>query len=126
MFLFVLLFDSNTSLSITSLRTFFFLKIFYSILIFSYFFLFQDDNKVERTWGDSSIRKKYSHVDLAYMVDGVDTERGASVAGSRGYFLKVDIIPHKDKFSFKVKHSLHCYKCTSLYQIFFLLNSAKH
>ena len=38
MFLFVLLFDSNTSLSITSLRTFFFLKIFYSILIFSYFF----------------------------------------------------------------------------------------
>ena len=39
MFLFVLLFDSNTSLSITSLRTFFFLKIFDSILIFSYFFL---------------------------------------------------------------------------------------
>lgn len=44
---------------------------------------------MERTWGDSTIRKKYSHVDLAYMVDGVDTERGASVAGSRGYFLKV-------------------------------------
>ena len=88
--------------------------------------MFQDDNKVERTWGDSSIRKKYSHVDLAYMVDGVDTERGASVAGSRGYFLKVDIIPHKDIFFFKVKHSLHCYKCTSLYQIFLLLNSAKH
>ena len=52
-------------------------------------FLLQEDNRVERTWGDSSVRKKYSHVDLAYMVDGVDTERGASVAGSRGYFLKV-------------------------------------
>ena len=50
---------------------------------------FQEDNRVERTWGDSSVKKKYSHVDLAYMVDGVDTERGASVAGSRGYFLKV-------------------------------------
>ena len=45
-----------------------------------------------RTWGDSSVRKKYSHVDLAYMVDGVDTERGALVAGSRGYFLKVSFI----------------------------------
>ena len=44
---------------------------------------------MERTWGDSTVKKKYSHVDLAYMVDGVDTERGASVAGSRGYFLKV-------------------------------------
>ena len=54
-----------------------------------FFQFFQDDNRVERTWGDSSTRKKYSHVDLAYMVDGVDTERGASVAGSRGYFLKV-------------------------------------
>ena len=53
------------------------------------FLLWQDDNRVERTWGDSTVRKKYSHVDLAYMVDGVDTERGASVAGSRGYFLKV-------------------------------------
>ena len=45
-----------------------------------------------RTWGDSSVKKKYSHVDLAYMVDGVDTERGALVAGSRGYFLKVSFI----------------------------------
>lgn len=57
------------------------------------FLLWQDDNRVERTWGDSSIKKKYSHVDLAYMVDGVDTERGASVAGSRGYFLKVRNYP---------------------------------
>ena len=51
--------------------------------------LFQEDNRVERTWGDSSVKKKYSHVDLAHMVDGVDCERGAMVAGSRGYFLKV-------------------------------------
>lgn len=46
------------------------------------------DNKVERTWGDCSAQKKYSHVDLVVMIDGYDGERGAVVAGSRGYFLK--------------------------------------
>ncbi|KAF6719532.1 Serine--tRNA ligase, cytoplasmic [Oryzias melastigma] len=46
------------------------------------------DNKVERTWGDCSVQKKYSHVDLVVMIDGYDGERGAVVAGSRGYFLK--------------------------------------
>lgn len=39
--------------------------------------------------GDCSVKKKYSHIDLAVMVDGVDVDRGASVAGSRGYFMKV-------------------------------------
>ncbi|XP_015773621.1 PREDICTED: serine--tRNA ligase, cytoplasmic-like [Acropora digitifera] len=52
----------------------------------------EEENKIMRTWGDSSVRKKYSHVDLAYMVDGVDTERGALVAGSRGYFLKGPLV----------------------------------
>ncbi|KAK2563111.1 Serine--tRNA ligase [Acropora cervicornis] len=52
----------------------------------------KEENKIMRTWGDSSVRKKYSHVDLAYMVDGVDTERGALVAGSRGYFLKGPLV----------------------------------
>ena len=47
------------------------------------------DNKVERTWGDCSVQKKYSHVDLVVMIDGFDGEKGAIVAGSRGYFLKV-------------------------------------
>lgn len=44
---------------------------------------------MERTWGDCSVQKKYSHVDLVVMIDGFDGERGAVVAGSRGYFLKV-------------------------------------
>ncbi|XP_017703207.1 PREDICTED: serine--tRNA ligase, cytoplasmic-like [Rhinopithecus bieti] len=47
------------------------------------------DNKVERIWGDCTVRKKYSHVDLVVMVDGFEGEKGAAVAGSRGYFLKV-------------------------------------
>ena len=37
-------------------------------------------------------RKKYSHFDLMYMIDGYDGERGAQVAGSRGYFMKVKIL----------------------------------
>ena len=38
------------------------------------------------------MKKKYSHIDLAVMVDGVDVDRGASVAGSRGYFMKVKFL----------------------------------
>ncbi len=34
-------------------------------------------------------RKKHSHFDLMTMIDGYDGERGAAVAGSRGYFMKV-------------------------------------
>lgn len=33
------------------------------------------------------MRKKYSHVDLIHMIDGMDGERGTSVSGGRGYFL---------------------------------------
>jgi len=49
----------------------------------------QAENEIVRTVGDVSQRKKYSHFDLLIMVDGVDYERGASVSGNRGYFLKV-------------------------------------
>ena len=47
----------------------------------------QDENVVERTFGDCATRKKYSHVDLIHMVDGVDIERGTVTAGGRGYYL---------------------------------------
>lgn len=49
----------------------------------------EDNNVTERTFGDVETRKKYSHFDLMYMIDGYDGERGALVAGSRGYFMKV-------------------------------------
>lgn len=49
----------------------------------------QDENGIERTFGDCESRKKYSHVDLVVMVDGVDNDRGSVVAGGRGYYLKV-------------------------------------
>ena len=50
---------------------------------------FQDNNGIERLVGDCTTEKKYSHVDLIYMIDGMDGERGSVVSGGRGYFLKV-------------------------------------
>ncbi|XP_066284758.1 serine--tRNA ligase, cytoplasmic-like [Branchiostoma lanceolatum] len=47
-----------------------------------------EDNRTERTYGDCTVRKKYSHVDLITMIDGYDGERGAVTAGSRGYYMK--------------------------------------
>uniref|UniRef100_A0A2R5LLG9 serine--tRNA ligase n=1 Tax=Ornithodoros turicata TaxID=34597 RepID=A0A2R5LLG9_9ACAR len=47
----------------------------------------EDENAVIRTHGDVESRKKYSHVDLIVMVDGMDGERGAVTAGGRGYYL---------------------------------------
>lgn len=31
----------------------------------------EDENKVERTWGDCTKKTKYSHVDLICMIDGM-------------------------------------------------------
>ncbi|KAI4504182.1 hypothetical protein M0802_000653 [Mischocyttarus mexicanus] len=47
----------------------------------------EEENKIERTYGDCTEKKKYSHVDLIHMIDGMDGERGTSVSGGRGYFL---------------------------------------
>ena len=51
--------------------------------------LLQDDNTVERTFGDTTAKLRYSHMDLVYMVDGVDMQRGTITAGNRCYYLKV-------------------------------------
>ena len=47
------------------------------------------DNRTERTFGDVTLRKKYSHVDLIHMIGGMDAERGTVTAGGRGYYLTV-------------------------------------
>uniref|UniRef100_A0A914HEN5 serine--tRNA ligase n=1 Tax=Globodera rostochiensis TaxID=31243 RepID=A0A914HEN5_GLORO len=52
----------------------------------------EDDNRVERTFGDCGSKKTYSHVDLVVMCDGFDGERGTNVAGGRGYFLKGPLV----------------------------------
>eukprot|EP00794_Sanderia_malayensis_P007508 gene7508-8341_t len=48
----------------------------------------EDENGVIKHIGDCETRKKYSHVDLLVMIDGVDYEKGSIVSGGRGYFLK--------------------------------------
>merc|ERR1712038_52612 len=45
------------------------------------------DNRTERTWGDVTDRKKYSHVDLIHMIGGYDTERATVASGGRAYYL---------------------------------------
>ncbi|CAH8591841.1 unnamed protein product [Schistosoma rodhaini] len=52
----------------------------------------EEDNLVIRTFGKSDFRKPLSHVDLVIMVDGFDGERGSTVAGGRGYFLKGPLV----------------------------------
>ncbi|CAJ0931208.1 unnamed protein product, partial [Mesorhabditis belari] len=52
----------------------------------------EDNNRVERTFGDISGRRKYSHIDLVVMIDGFDGERGTTIAGGRGYFLKGPLV----------------------------------
>ncbi|CAH8593957.1 unnamed protein product [Schistosoma haematobium] len=52
----------------------------------------EEDNLVIRTFGKSDFRKPLSHVDLVTMVDGFDGERGSTVAGGRGYFLKGPLV----------------------------------
>lgn len=48
----------------------------------------EDDNKVERTFGDSSVRKRYSHIDLLHMIDGVEMQKATIAAGNRCYYMK--------------------------------------
>ena len=52
----------------------------------------QDNNGVERTFGDCAVRKKYSHIDLIHMIDGVETQKATICAGNRCYYLKVRMV----------------------------------
>ena len=44
---------------------------------------------MERTHGDCEVRKKYSHIDLLHMIDGVEMQKATVVSGNRCYYLKV-------------------------------------
>ncbi|NWR81861.1 SYSC protein, partial [Centropus unirufus] len=78
------------------------------------------DNKVERIWGDCSCRKKYSHVDLVVMVDGYEGEKGAIVAGSRGYFLKGPLVFLEQALIQYALQSLRTKGYTPVYTPFFM------
>jgi seryl-tRNA synthetase len=49
----------------------------------------EDNNGVVKTFGTCE-PKPFSHIDLFPMINGVDTEKGAAIAGNRGYYLKSD------------------------------------
>lgn len=68
-----------------------------------FYWMLQDENGIERTWGDCTSRKKYSHVDLVVMVDGVESDRGSVTAGGRGYYLKVG--SHQILLLFSIKEN---------------------
>lgn len=48
----------------------------------------EDKNQVVRTWGEPRPEAKHNHVDLIHMLGIADTERGATVAGGRGFYLR--------------------------------------
>jgi len=80
----------------------------------------EDENKVERTFGDCSVKGKYSHVDLIQMIDGMNGDKGAVVSGGRGYFLTGPAVFLEHALIQFALHSLHEKGYTPLYTPFFM------
>lgn len=80
----------------------------------------EDENKVERTFGDCSAKGKYSHVDLIVMIDGMNAEKGAVVSGGRGYFLTGAAVFLEQALIQFALHSLFDKGYTPLYTPFFM------
>ncbi|KAK7488578.1 hypothetical protein BaRGS_00020195 [Batillaria attramentaria] len=80
----------------------------------------EDENGVERMVGDVETRKKYSHVDLVVMVDGVDSDRGAVTAGGRGYYLKGPLVFLEQALINHAMTSLYTKGYQALYTPFFM------
>ncbi|VDN97271.1 unnamed protein product [Rodentolepis nana] len=80
----------------------------------------EENNEVIRTFGDSTIEKKYSHVDLVTMIDGFDGERGTAIAGNRGYFLKGPLVFLEQALINLSLRILYQRKYTPLYTPFFM------
>ena len=78
------------------------------------------NNRVERTHGDIETKKAYSHIDLVEMVDGYDGKRGASVAGSRGFYLKGPLVFMQQALIDLALHILGEKDYTPLYTPFFM------
>ncbi|XP_072027104.1 serine--tRNA ligase, cytoplasmic-like [Amphiura filiformis] len=80
----------------------------------------EDENGIERIIGDCEVKKKYSHVDLIHMIDGMDGDRGATVAGSRGYFLTGAAVFLSHAVQQHAMRMLHDKGYTPLYTPFFM------
>ncbi|OZC11542.1 hypothetical protein X798_01400 [Onchocerca flexuosa] len=80
----------------------------------------EDNNRVERIFGDIKTKKKYSHIDLCVMIDGFDGDRGTSVAGGRGYFLKGPLVFLEQAVINLALQMLHSKGFIALYTPFFM------
>lgn len=80
----------------------------------------EDENKVERTFGDCGLKGKYSHVDLIVMIDGMNGDKGATVSGGRGYFLTGPAVFLEHALIQFALHSLYDKGYTPLYTPFFM------
>ncbi|XP_067952165.1 serine--tRNA ligase, cytoplasmic-like [Watersipora subatra] len=80
----------------------------------------EDENGIERTYGDCTVQKKYSHVDLICMIDGMDGERGAMVSGGRGYYLKGPAVFLKEALTQLALRILTDKDYTPIYTPFFM------
>lgn len=80
----------------------------------------EEENKVERTFGDCAAKGKYSHVDLIHMIDGMNAEKGAIVSGGRGYFLTGPAVFLEHALIQFALHTLHNKGYTPLYTPFFM------
>ncbi|VDK85367.1 unnamed protein product, partial [Onchocerca ochengi] len=80
----------------------------------------EDNNRVERIFGDIKTKKKYSHIDLCVMIDGFDGDRGTSVAGGRGYFLKGPLVFLEQAIINLALQMLHSKGFIALYTPFFM------
>uniref|UniRef100_A0A182QZF7 serine--tRNA ligase n=1 Tax=Anopheles farauti TaxID=69004 RepID=A0A182QZF7_9DIPT len=80
----------------------------------------EDENRVERTFGNCETRQKYSHVDLIVMIDGMNGDKGAVVSGGRGYFLTGPAVFLEQALIQHALHSLYAKDYTPLYTPFFM------
>ncbi|KAL9893605.1 seryl-tRNA synthetase [Glossina fuscipes fuscipes] len=80
----------------------------------------EDENKVERMYGDCEKQAKYSHVDLIVMIDGMNGDKGAVVSGGRGYFLTGPAVFLEQALIQHALHMLYAKNYTPLYTPFFM------
>lgn len=80
----------------------------------------EDENKVERTFGDCTTKGKYSHVDLIHMIDGWNGEKGTVVSGGRGYFLTGPAVFLEQALIQFALHTLYAKNYVPLYTPFFM------
>lgn len=80
----------------------------------------EDENKVERTFGDCTAKGKYSHVDLIHMIDGWNGEKGTVVSGGRGYFLTGPAVFLEQALIQFALHTLYAKNYIPLYTPFFM------